>query len=65
MGAYDGVRCVVGAGCDVGDSAYDCFDGADGRGGGFMVDDSPTLSILLIVDSESGSSALLEESGLW
>ena len=30
-----------------------------------MVDDSPTLSILLIVDSESGSSALLEESGLW
>ena len=59
VGAYDGVRCVVGTGSDVGDSADEGFDWADGRVGGFMVYDSPSLAILLIVNGEGGSCALL------
>ena len=65
VGANDGVRCVVWTGGDVGDAADESFDGADGGGGGFMMDDSPSLPILLVVNSGSGSSTLLEKGGLW
>ena len=59
MGANDGVRGVVGAGNDVGDAADECFDGTDGRVRCFMMDDGSTLPILLVVNSEGGSCALL------
>ena len=59
VGAYDGVRGVVGTGSDVGDSADEGFDWTDGRVGCFMVYDSPSLAILLIVNGEGGSCALL------
>ena len=64
VGADDGVRCVVGTGGDVADPTDDGFDGADGRGSGFMVDDRASLPILLVVNCEGGSSALLLEDCL-
>ena len=63
--ANDGVRSVVRTGGDVADAADECFDWTDRRVGGFMMDDSPTLSILLVVNCESGSSTLLKECSLW
>ena len=39
VGAKNSIRCVVGTGGDVTDSANDGFDGADWRGGCFMVYD--------------------------
>ena len=39
VSANDGVRCVMGAGSDVGQPPDDCFDWADGGRCGFMVDD--------------------------
>ncbi len=44
------------------DPADDGFDGADGGGSGFMVDDRTSLAILLVVNCEGGSGALLEEN---
>jgi len=48
-------------GCDVFDPPDDGFDWTDGRRSGFVMDDSASLAILLVVKGESGSSALLEE----
>ena len=62
-GANDGVWCV-GVCPDVGDTADEGLDRADGEVNGLVMDDILATTILLVVNGEGGSGTLLEEDML-